>query len=223
LLRLKGHSYNEINKILGVPKSTLSNWLSNVVLSNTAQAKIKGRLAQGFIKRNKEQTILAQKRAKDIRENATKEIMPLSNNDLLIIGIVLYWAEGYKRLKVINGKEITAHVVALTNSDPDIVSAFILFIIRILKIPIEKINIEIRLFKHIDAEEAISYWMKATSLSKSQFLKPMYPVSSASKEIRPQKRLPYGTVRVIVSDTKLFHRVLGLIDGLKEKLDLFHK
>lgn len=193
-------------------------------MSDEANKRLQSRVREGgvnaFVKRNKEQTIHAQKRAKDIREKAILEVNDLSTNDLLIIGTVLYWAEGYKRLQVKNGKEITAHVVGLTNSDPAIVSAFILFLKKILEIHEEKIFIEMRLFKHIDSEEAIAYWMKATNLQRSQFRKPSYPVSSASKGIRPKNRLPYGTVRVIVSDTKLFHRVLGLIDGVKAKLGL---
>ena len=171
-----------------------------------------------MIKRNKNQTIFAQKRAKGIKEKAIKDIKPISSNDLLIIGVVLYWAEGYKRLKVRNGKEITAHIVGLTNSDPTIVSAFILFLRKILNISTEKIFIEMRLFKHIDAKEAILYWMKVTGLPESQFKKPMYPVSGASKGKRPINRLPYGTVQVIVSDTKLFYRIIGLIEGIREKL-----
>lgn len=187
-------------------------------MSQEAQKRLKGRLSLGFIKRNKEQTIHAQKRVKDIRELAVKEVQPISDNDLLIIGTALYWAEGYKRLRVIGGKERTAHVVGLTNSDPVLVSGFILFLRKVLKIPIEKIFIDMRLFPHIDAKEAVDYWSNAIGLPRSQFRKPCYPASSASKGLRPKNRLPYGTVQVIVSDTKLFHRIIGLIEGVKERL-----
>ncbi len=191
-------------------------------MSDEANKRLKDRVREGgvnaFVKRNKEQTAIAQKRALDIRETAKGEIPDISKTDLLIIGTVLYWAEGYKRLKIKDGRELTSHVVALTNSDPAIVRTFILFLKEVLEITDEKIFIEMRLFKHMDAEEAIAYWMKSTGLCRSQFRKPSYPVSSASKGIRPINRLPYGTVRVIVSDTKLFHRVLGLIEGIKEKL-----
>lgn len=220
---MKGLSYNEIHKILGIPKSTLSGWLKDVSLSEKAQARIRGRLALGFIKRNKQQTVDAQKRAKDTREKSASEMKHISDDALLVIGTTLYWAEGYKRLRVIDGREVTSHVVGLTNSDPEIVSAFILFLTKSLSVPVEKIYIEMRLFKHMDAEETVSYWMKATGLDRFQFRKPTYPISTASRGKRPINRLPYGTVQVIVSDTKLFHRVLGLIDGLKEKLNLIKR
>lgn len=224
-LRLKGYSYNEINDKLGVAKSTLSGWFSRIKLSEKAIKRLKGRVAQGvlngFVKRNKEQTVVAQKRTADIRAKAKKEVLDLSVNDLRIIGIALYWAEGYKRLKKINGREITSHVIALTNSDPIMVSVFIMFLNKVLNIPKEKIFIEMRLFKHMNENEIVEYWIKITQLPRSQFYKPMYPVSIASKGKRPINRLPYGTVRVIVSDTNAFYRILGMIDGLQDKLKVF--
>ena len=221
-LRREGQSYNEINKKLGIPKSTLSSWLAKVKLSKKSAERLRRRVAMGtlhgLVKRNKEQTVLAQKRAKDIRTEAIREIPVLSKRDLLLIGTALYWAEGYKRLKVIGGREVTAHPTALTNSDPEIVSTFVTFLKEVLGVVEEKIVVEMRLFKHIDPDEAIAYWMDATKLPRSQFRKPLYPVSSASRGKRPKNRLPYGTVQVIVSDTKLFYRVMGFIDGLKDGL-----
>ncbi len=221
-LRLKGYSYNEINERLGIAKSTLSSWFSDVKLSPHAISRLKKRVSagtlNGLVRRNKEQTVIARNRASEIQSKARLEVRELTNNDLLLIGVALYWAEGYKRLKRVNGREITAHSVSLTNSDPEIVFSFIQFLCKSLGVDREKIVIEMRLFEHIDANKAIEYWSHITGLSRSQFRKPLYPVSSASKGKRPLNRLPYGTVQVIVSDTKLFHRLLGLMQGLKDKL-----
>jgi hypothetical protein len=225
LLRLEGYSYNEIHKFLDIPKSTLSGWLSKLVLSESAKKRLENREVEAgkkaLIKRNKEQTVKARKRAVDIKKAASWEVGELSEGSLLLIGAVLYWAEGYKRLKMRDGKEITSHVISLTNSDPKIISTFILFLKRILNVPEEKITIEMRLFEHINAEEAINYWMNITQLPRQQFRKPMYPKSKASQGIRPKNRLPYGTIQVIVADTKLFYRLMGYIDGIKEKLEMF--
>lgn len=49
----------------------------------------------------------------------------------------------------------------------------------------------------------------------------MYPISLASMGKRPFNRLPYGTVQVIVSDTQMFYRILGYIDGVKEQLQQY--
>ena len=58
-LRLTGNSYNEIQHALGVPKSTLSGWFKDVVLSDTARTRLASRANIGtamLIKRNKIQT-----------------------------------------------------------------------------------------------------------------------------------------------------------------------
>jgi len=221
-LRLKGYSYNEINNEIGVAKSTLSSWFSKIILSGEAMARLSSRVARGtlngLVRRNKQQTLLAKERSLQIRSQAKSEVKAISRNDLLLIGTVLYWAEGYKKLKQVNGREITAHSVSLTNSDPEIVSCFVIFLREILGVSMDNIVIEMRLFKHMDAENSIRYWMRVTGLPRNQFRKPLYPVSSASKGKRPINRLPYGTVQVIVSNTKLFYRVIGLIDGVKDRL-----
>lgn len=226
LLRQEGKSYNEINNLLNVPKSTLSDWLGNIVLSKEAQERIKERVHQGsingLIKRNKNQTMLAQKRSKDIQENAISEIKSLSNNDLLIIGVALYWAEGYKRLKIKNGKEITSHPISLTNSDPEILTAFISFLVKSLGINKEKITVGLRIFPHMNAEHEIKYWSNTLDINKNQFYKPSTVISKSSQGKRPFNRLPHGTVQLRVADTNEFHRLIGLINGIKERLAVFN-
>ena len=221
-LRLKGYSYNEISKNFGIAKSTLSSWFAKMKLPQKAIIRLKKRVAEGtingLVKRNIEQTFIAQKRANGIRTLTAKKVGKISRNDLLLIGTALYWAEGYKRLKMVRGREVTAHGVALTNSDPEIISTFMLFLREIIGVSDDQIIIEMRLFKHINEIKAVTYWMNITGLSKSQFRKPRYPISSASKGKRPKNRLPYGTIQVIVSNTKLFYRVIGYIDGLKQQL-----
>ena len=175
ILRQEGKSYGEISKITNIPKSTLSSWLNGVVLSKESQERINKKAHKtsldGLIKRNKQQPVSAQNNAKNIRELAMKTIKEISNDNLLLIGVSLYWAEGYKRLKIRNGKEITSHIIGFTNSDPDMVLAFIIFLKKILEVPQEKIFVEMRLFSHLDARDTLLYWMDITGLSETQFKK----------------------------------------------------
>lgn len=221
-LRLSGYSYGEINKILNVPKSTLSNWLGDIVMKDELKERINKKLGQNFTKRNKDQTILAKIRANDIQNNGRKEISDLSDNDLRIIGVVLYWAEGYKKLKIINGKERMAHSISFTNSDPNMLSAFILFLEKTMKIDKEKITVDIRIFPGMNAQDEIKYWSKTLNLSIFQFYKPSIVISKSSKGKRPFNRLPHGTIQLRVADTKEFHRLMGMIDGIRQGLDVFN-
>src|SRR3989338_3993950 len=110
-LRLKGKSYNEISNLMGIPKSTLSGWFTNLELSHKAKQRIQKRVyagsLRGLIRRNKNQTHLAVQRMRSARSKARNEIQSLSKNDIKLIGVALYWAEGYKRALVKNGRELT--------------------------------------------------------------------------------------------------------------------
>lgn len=220
ILRKKGRSYNEINKLLGVPKSTLSSWFSSMVLPKEAQERIESRihhgLLNGLVKRNKMQTHLARKRAKNTNDTASKEIGKISKRELLLIGVALYWGEGYKKLRVKNGIERTHHTVSFTNSDPEMIKVFMKFITDIAKTPLEKIRINLRIFKHINEKEAVEYWCNVTGLNRNNFYKTSYVISKSSQGKRPYNRLPYGTIQVTVGSTEKFHKIMGWIDGIQK-------
>jgi len=220
-LRLAGHSYNEIQKALGISKSTLSGWLKHVVLSSKARARLASRASLGsitLIKRNKMQTHMAEERAREIRALAKTKIPTLTKRDLLIIGTVLYWAEGYKRLHVRDGKERMSHTVSFVNSDPIMVRAFLRFLREILCVPPDAIRLTMRLHSHASEKRARAYWTHITKLPMSCFRQTTNMISSASNGKRPYNRLPFGTLQVAVYETERFHYILGLIEGIQSGL-----
>ena len=221
-LRLKGYSYNEINHKFGIPKSTLSGWFSKIPLSPEAQKRIQSRVHQGvlnsLVKRNKEQTVIAQSRVAHIRNKASQDISKISQRELLLIGVALYWAEGYKRVVVRDGKERTSHMVSMANSDPTMVRVFMRFLIEVMQVPVEKISINVRLFKHMDEQKTLLYWKRITGVPIKNFHTPSYAVSTSSKGKRPRNTLPYGTIQIRVGSTKDFHTIMGWIEGITKSL-----
>ena len=221
-LRLRGKSYSEIQKALdGISKSTLSLWLKDIVLSREARLRIKERSREkslaGLLKRNKNQTALAIKRRDEIRKAARAQIGDISSGDLLLVGIVLYWAEGYKRPIIRNGREVTSHPISLTNSDPKLLRAFLEFANRVCGIPISRIKIDLRIFKHLNETHVVNYWSRELGISRGNFQKTHIVVSKSSMGKRPFNRLPYGVVQIRINDTNLFHKIMGWIEGLKEQ------
>lgn len=221
-MRMEGKSYNEINAALSIPKSTQNTWFRHLVLSDKAQARLKSRVRQGtlngFVRRNKRQTKEAEKRAYSAQRIAKTQIPVLTKRDLQIVGATLYWAEGYKRLQVIDGKERMSHLIRFVNSDGEMVRIFIRFLREIFEIPKDKIHLTMRLYPHINEKEARRYWMEMTGLGKECFYKTLYYVSGASKGVRPFNRLPHGTLSIEVCSTSRFHHLLGLIEGVKTRL-----
>lgn len=221
-MRIAGLSYTEINKQLGIPKSTLSVWFKDLVLSDSARRRLRSRIRMGVIdglvRRNKLQTHIAQKRAAETRREARDEIKMLNKNDLMMIGSVLYWAEGYKKMKRVQGKERTSHAISFVNADRKMIHVFARFLKEVLDVPEQKIRACMRLYAHINERSALQHWMHATNLPKSCFRRATYLVTGASKYRRPYNRLPFGTLQIEVADTQKFHRLMGWIEGIEEKL-----
>lgn len=222
-LRLSGKSYGEIQKILGdISKSTLSMWLSNVILSESSRKVLEKRTHKksfdALLKRNKMQTVLAIRRAKETKLKSAREVPKISSLNLLFIGTALYWAEGYKRPIIKNGREVTHHHISLTNSDADLARIFIRFITEICKVPISKIKANVRIFEHLNEKEVMEYWFKKIAIPKENFTKSYVGISKSSTHKRPFNRLPYGVIQIRISNTQLFHRIMGWIEGLKNQI-----
>ena len=96
-LRTQGLSYNEILKKVPVAKSTLSLWLRSVGLSKQQEQHLteKRRAAQlrGAEARHRQRLDSTAR----IMESARKDIFNLTAREKLLIGAMLYWAEGSKQ------------------------------------------------------------------------------------------------------------------------------
>ena len=218
-LRMAGKSYNEISRLLKVPKSTLSTWFSTLEIPQEAKDRLKKRVYEksvtALIERNKNQTILAEKRALEVRSRAIKEVGALSKRDIFIAGTALYWAEGHKRPIVRNGKARTFHPVSFTNSDPKLITLFMRFLRETCGVSDEKISIGLRIFERQDPAYLLDFWQKTARIPMSRFQKVIQSPSTSSRRIRPFNVLPFGTVQIRVGDTVLYHKIMGWIEGLK--------
>jgi DNA-binding transcriptional ArsR family regulator len=217
-LRLQGNSYGQIEKRLGVPKSTLSSWLSKLEISDglTQRIRANGRKKSiaALIARNQKQTNLAIQRAYNTKSQSKKLVGTLNRRDIFIAGVALYWAEGYKKQKTNKGRLITSHSVSLTNSDPKLVGMFLRFLREFCGVRESQLRASLRIFPHQNEKRLVDYWVKSTNIDRSAFGKTYVGQSPASKNIRPFNQLPYGVIQIRVNDTPLYNRIMGFIDGL---------
>jgi hypothetical protein len=136
----------------------------------------------------------------------------------LILGAGLYWGEGYKRAIIKNGVARSYHPVSLSNSDPKLISAFLRFLREVCLVEESKINANLRIFEHQNANKLLQFWSEYTKIPKERFSKFYYGVSKSSLGKRPFNTLPYGTIQIRVNDTVLYHRIMGWIEGLQNTL-----
>lgn len=184
-LRAQGFSYAIISQKIGIPKATLSGWLSNVPYS--PNKAVRNRIALST--KN-----LVEGRRKDKKDSlfraatqAEKDIGVFSARDIFMLGIGIYIGEGSK----------TASVVRVVNSDPRIITFSIKWLKLVCGLKMENFRIRLHLYPDCDKVAAESYWSKETGLERRYF-------QSAQIDSRKNKRkdrkgkLPYGTAHVSV-------------------------
>lgn len=215
-LRKQGKTYGEIEKILGLPKSTVGWWLRGVKMSRAIEKQTIERCRKKWRKNisdyNKKNAKIRSKKAAKIREEykrkAAKEIESISKKELKLIGSALYWAEGGTK---------NYHSLRFANSNPEIIKIMMKFLREVCNIPDEKIKARIHLHPGIRKNKATLYWQKITNLPKRNFSPPQLQISKASKKKRRINTLPFGTLHLTICGTELSCRIKGWIEGIAKK------
>ncbi len=215
--RQQGYTYAQIKKTLGVPKSTLSDWLRNLPLSkeqievlskNIEHAKELGREKFREVFRNKRLD-----RLKHTLDKQIKDLLPLSDKELFLAGVFLYWGEGAKK----HG------LVSISNTDPRVVRFALYWMTELLKIPKEKIKINLHLYKDMSIEETISFWSAILDIPKDQFRKPY--IKKTNREGLTYKSYGHGTCRLYAGSVQLSEKIAMSIKAISDyygvKSDLF--
>lgn len=206
-LRKKGYSMNEIKGKLRVSKSSVSLWVRNVQLTDSQKKELslKGLTKESIEKRRTTRLGRENARRQIIVDNAKKEIFSLSDQELKLIGIALYWAEGAKTRR---------GSVQLSNGDPRIIRLMMKFFEKICKVPKEKFRAHIHIHPHLDVKKAESYWSSISGIPLNQFYKTYSKSNKASQNKKDS--LPFGTFDIYVHNTELFLKIKGWIEAVYE-------
>jgi hypothetical protein len=212
-LRKNGKSYNEINKLLNIPKSTLSTWLKNLPISQNVRnkniEKAKNIWSKNISDYNKKRAKKYQVELKRQINKFSQDIPEIDKKNLFWIGLSLFWAEGGKKEK---------WMVRFTNSDPIMIKIMMKFFREICNIKNNKIKLCIHLHSNVSEAKAKKYWSNITRLAIDNFWKSQTQISSSSKGKRPRNRLPYGTLHVIIMDSYLVKKIRGWNLGLAKQI-----
>ncbi|MEK7186189.1 MAG: hypothetical protein AAB675_02400 [Patescibacteria group bacterium] len=211
-LRIEGMSLSQIYSHTNVPKTTIRTWIKDIKLSEDQLIIFKNRiqkaLQEGRIRNQAMQSKLRIKNENTLMERGRKEIKKLTKQELLIAGVALYWAEGFK-----NRHE---HRLGFCNSDPEMIRFYIKWLKEVLGIMNEDIILRLTLNQsyELKSDEILDYWKKITQIPRSQFTKTFYQKTQWKKQYNNDNY--YGVLRVHVKeslDSLILMR--GWIDGLK--------
>lgn len=207
-LRKSGQSYSQIKQALGVSKSTLSLWLRGYPLS---RERIRLLRDVSVVRIEKfRQTMMAkrERRFADAYSAEKAKLIPLSNRELYIAGLFLYWGEGLKDLR---------YSIALYNTNPQMIKFALSWYIKILRVPREKIKIKLHLYRNMNIAEQQRFWSKALGLPVSQFSTP-YIKAVSSTVLNHKGAFGHGTCSLVVNDVLLKERIMA---GIKAVADYY--
>jgi len=180
-------SMAEIAKKLGVSNSNVYYWMSKHGIPRRIRSEAI------YIKQNPNGDPFK------IKELKTKEEF-----ELFTLGIGLYLGEGSK----------TKDNVALANSDSRIIKVFLKFLREFCGVDEAKMTTELNIFDDVDLEIVMKYWMEVTQIPQSRFGKPIVRKSRGGMYKNKSK---YGTLTVIVCNTKLLAKILSWCDEMLER------
>lgn len=216
-LRLEGNTFGQIKRELGVSKSTLSGWLKNLSLSEDQILLLsKNKSLSRDLAIEKYRITRTNQRLERIKKTLTeqeKTLLPLSERELFIAGLFLYWGEGAK----LRGR------IAISNTDPKIVKFALYWMIKVLNVPMERIQARLHLYRDMDIEESIDFWSINLNLPKEQFRKSY--IKKSNREDLTYKSFGHGTCNlyygsVLLSD-KIAMSIKAISDRYGVKSDLF--
>jgi len=154
LLRRQGKSYREIQKDLGMSRSTVSLWFKDIGWSKKIKKNLVKKHDMALVEKMKKMTERAgEKRLqlyKNKREEAVRLYEQFSRDQLFTSGLMVYWGEGDSKLE--NGK------IRVANSNPLMIKLFYLFLKKYLPEIAIKSKIYLILYPDLNDDVCKRYW-----------------------------------------------------------------
>lgn len=209
-MRSKGESVKVIAKKLGVSKGTASLWVRDIIMSVEQLERLRKRKIKGGELGRLKGALMQKKRRLEKIKKAKKEgrryFQRLTNREMFIAGLALYWAEGSKKTRE----------VRICNSDPKLISFMINWLTTCFDIKKEEItgNVGINEIHKQRDSEVKKYWSKITGIPLSQFRKTSFKKVKNRKTYRNFNN-HYGTFTItVLRATRIYYKIMGFIHGL---------
>lgn len=164
-LRYQGWSYKRIATELGVSKSTVAHWVRPMPVQITEEERLNRlRIAAG--KRSLALRRRASVRRQHDKLTASHDIRRLTDRELFLLGVGLYWAEGSKDKRHLGRRN--QERVAFVNSDPTMIRVFIAWL-ALLGFATEDLTFHVQIHETADVQAAEAYWAEIVGVHVSEF------------------------------------------------------
>ena len=208
-MRKKGMSYSQIKDKIKVSKSTLSGWLSSMPLSEKRIRELRDFSPQRIERYRNTMRSKKEARLNEVYKKVSKDVGSLSERDLFLAGLFLYWGEGTKR---------SNYSVVLTNTNPAMLKLFIKWL-ELFNVKRKDLKIKLHLYSDMNIKKGLDFWSKELKIPLSQFRK-TYVKKTSLKSITYKNGFGKGTCCVMFDNRDIWEYIMmGLryLENVSEK------
>jgi hypothetical protein len=214
--RQDGLGIKTIAHNLKVSSSTVSLWCRDIQLTAEQVVRLEKNSRDPYYGKRLEYALKQQKNRNDnnliIRNDALKLVGKLSDREMLILGAALYWAEGFKKDKM----------VGFSNTDPMMVIFILNWLQKCMGVDKEmiKMRVVINDSHKYRTDDIHKYWEKITGICKDLFYRPTFQKVVWKKTYEKPEEY-FGVVRIrVLKSTNLLRKIKGMIEGLSTYSDV---
>lgn len=205
-LRREGKSFGEIQLELGpISKSTLSGWLKNVELTELQKSRIKLMATEkGFAGRQMGSWRNHQNRVErlaQLKSIAIKEYPGHLGNPLFVAGLVLYLAEGTRKMERF----------MFMNSEPGLIKLMVVWITKVIGLDLSVLRFRLYIHELYADENCEGFWIDFLKINPEQMLKTIYKPSSRIYKKNPEYK---GCLRIELPGSELYWKIINWRDCL---------
>ncbi|MEV1045304.1 hypothetical protein [Streptomyces sp. NPDC049916] len=160
-LRLQGMTYDRIQVELGCSKSSISLWVRDLPKPERKRSREQ---SSAIGRRGWEVTLQrreAERRA--TKRDAADQVGTMTDRELFLLGVGLYWAEGSKSKPYRPQERVT-----FVNSDPGMIEVFLAWL-RLVGVEDEHLRFHVLIHETADVAAAEQFWAELTGAGPSAF------------------------------------------------------
>ncbi|PWS51691.1 hypothetical protein DLE01_10230 [Streptomyces sp. FT05W] len=206
-LRLQGMTYDQIQVELGCSKSSISLWVRDLpqpkprYTEEERLALMNAGLAR--LRAGQDQERMETKRI------ARESMGELSDRELFIAGVTLYWAEGMKD-KPYSRRESLLFI----NSDPNVIKVYLNWL-ALLGVTRERLRLRVSIHESADVTEAEDFWSDLTKVPRVDFMKATLKKHNPKTTRKNTGEAYHGCLVIYVTKSaELYRRVEGAWYGI---------
>ncbi|MEU6068475.1 hypothetical protein ABZ864_29465 [Streptomyces sp. NPDC047082] len=162
-LRLQGWTYDRIEAELGCSRSSVSLWVRDLPKPERRAPEEQAKLAAR--RRWEHELAVRDEERQRTKAAALAAVGKLSDRELFLLGVGLYWAEGGKDKPYARRETVT-----FINSDPDMIHVFLAWL-DLLGIERERLRFSAMIHETADIAGAEQYWADLVGADRTSFNK----------------------------------------------------